>query len=480
MRGNRKYLNNHIIAFIKLELQQNKINNTILANNIAVSEEQINKLLCSNYIGKKKDLLMKIINYLDLKENDIFYRDLSFEKLRNAFFNSFFYCFESRKKYYDELQIYVKNMNHTPYIIDWLIIDFIYTVILVKDKEKVNGMIDKFQVIYLSLSSYYKKLYSIYFIEHLKNLSMFDRCLENLTHVFQLKCNDKHLNGRLYYTAMSVYRGIGNIKEAQNCFLLARSYFIRSHNLAMLENLNIKYSGMLRMIGEIHAALYNDLRLLEDYTIKQYRLRNIEILYNNIAWTYSLLHDYKKAIIYYQEALETLNDNDVYFNMAYCCFKVGEKTLAMNYLQLGKKAPNCGEYIYLLLDWLEQMIKDVYSNKSFQMLQNILLKYENDLEEVDKNTIQIEIINYYYYNGMYEEAINALQPLMGKQLISPSELIFAKDNSKTHDTLSFEDMDDTWNDKMIIKDDDLFFDDEKINDDDWEELDDSFSSFAFN
>ena len=82
---------------------------------------------------------------------------------------------------------------------------------------------------------------------------------------------------------------------------------------------------------------------------------------------------------------------------------------------------------------------------------------------------------------MYEEAINALQPLMGKQLISPSELIFAKDSVKTeHDILSFDDMDDTWNDKMIIKDDDLFFDDEKINDDDWEELDDSFSSFAFN
>ena len=69
---------------------------------------------------------------------------------------------------------------------------------------------------------------------------------------------------------------------------------------------------------------------------------------------------------------------------------------------------------------------------------------------------------------MYEEAINALQPLMGKQLISPSELIFVKDNGKNeHDTLSFENMDDVWND-------------EKINDDDWEELDDSFSSFAFN
>ena len=83
------------------------------------------------------------------------------------------------------------------------------------------------------------------------------------------------------------------------------------------------------------------------------------------------------------------------------------------------------------------MIDEKYGEESFKVLINIKEKLYTDLEEIMRTMIQIEIVNYYYYNRMYEEAIHALQPLMGKQLISPSELIFTKKNENRHDLFVF-------------------------------------------
>lgn len=449
-----------------------------ISEQLKVDSKKMSDLFVRNEKTTNYSLLLQVIKAIGLNEDKIFNRNLSFEKTRNSFFNSFFYCLDSRKIYYEEIMNYRKEIEETPYIVDLIVIDFIYTVILVKDKEKANYLAKLIYRISINLSSYYKKLYYIYYAELLKNLSMFEKGLDVLSYASDIYCDDKDLRGRLHYIGMSIYRGMGDIEKAQKCYFLAKDFFARTNNIAMLENLNIKYSGMLRMTGEIRKALNNDLALLESYTIKQYRLRNIEILFNNIAWTYSLLHDYKKAVFYYQKALETLNDNDVYFNIAFCCYRIGEEPMASNYVQLGKKAPSCGDYIYLLLDWLELMIQDRYSHKTMQVLQNILKNYESDLEEIDKDTIKIEIINYYYYNRMYEEAIHALQPLMGKQLISPSELIFTKKNENRNDLLFSEDELTLRSQMMEL--DDLFFEDDELGEDEWEELDDSFSRFTHN
>lgn len=79
---------------------------------------------------------------------------------------------------------------------------------------------------------------------------------------------------------------------------------------------------------------------------------------------------------------------------------------------------------------------------------------------------------------MYEEAIHALQPLMGKQLISPSELIFTKKNENRHDFLFSED--ELTLSSQLMESDDLFFEDDELGEDEWEELDDSFSRFTHN
>ena len=329
-----------------------------------------------------------------------------------------------------------------------------------------------------SLSTYYKKFYYVYLMNYLDNTCQYKSILSIIQITKDLLNYDIHLEGRLYYFCLSIYRSLGYLDKAKSSYFQASKYLGEVHNIIMLENLNLKYSGLLRVSGEIQAALKNDLKLLEDYTVKQYRLRNIEILFNNIGWTYSLLHNYKKAVIYYQKALETLDDNDVYFNMAYCLYKIGEDNLSRTYIQQGKEAPESNSFARPFLDWLDLMIDEKYSEKSYKTLVSILKHHDTDLEDVVKDTIQIEIVNYYYYNRMYEEAIHALQPLMGKQLISPSELIFTKKNENRHDFLFSED--ELTLSSQLMESDDLFFEDDELGEDEWEELVDSFSKFTHN
>ena len=449
-----------------------------IANYLKVDSVSLDLLFNRQLKKNKNAILYQMVDYLRLDKESFFKRDLLFEKIRNDFFHAFFYCLPERSELYERLLTYEKKIQSTPYTIDLLLIKFIYITSLVKNYEEIKRLKEEISEVVSSLSTYYQKLYYVYVLYYLDNSSHYEKIKDVFNYTCNLQCKDVHLDGRLYYEGLSIFRSLGNISEAKNCYSKAKKYFSLVDNFSMLENLNLKYSGMLRMTGEIRKALNNDIALLESYIIKQYRLRNIEILYNNIAWTYSLLHDYKKAVLYYQKALETLNDNDVYFNIAFCCYRIGEEPMASNYVQLGKKAPSCGDYIYLLLDWLELMIQDRYSHKTMQVLQNILRNYESDLEEIDKDTIRIEIVNYYYYNRMYEEAIHALQPLMGKQLISPSELIFTKKNENRNDLLFSED--ELTLGSQMMESEDLFFEDDELGEDEWEELDDSFSRFTHN
>ena len=478
MKLRKKYCSNHLSSFVQLVMIKKNIEMSDLSEQLKVDSKEMADLFIRNKRSTNYSLLLQVIKAIGLNENKIFNRNLSFEKTRNSFFNSFFYCLDSRKIYYEEIMNYRKEIEETPYFVDLIVIDFIYTVILVKDRIKANYLSKYILTISTSLSNYYKKLCYVYYTELLKNSSMFEKGLDFLNYASTIYCNDKHLDGRLYYIGMSIYRGLGNLEKAKNNYFQAKQYLTETNNIAMLENLNLKYSGLLRISGEIQAALKNDLKLLEDYTVKQYRLRNIEILFNNIGWTYSLLHNYKKAVIYYQKALETLNDNDVYFNMAYCLYKIGEDNLSLTYIQRGRKAPVSNAFITPFFDWLELMIEKPYCSKSYELLKAISTDYSYCLEDINKTMIQIEIINYYYYNHMYEEAIHALQPLMGKQLISPSELIFTKKNENRNDLLFSED--ELTLRSQMMESDDLFFEDDELGEDEWEELDDSFSRFMHN
>lgn len=478
MKSN-SYINNQTVPFIILRMTQTQTSYSDLADNLCVEKEKIFELLNSkNDIKRKRFLIKEIIKYLNIQEECFFQRNLTFEKYRNSFFHSFFYCLEDRKLLYSNILDMKQEIVDSPYIIDVMMIEFVYAVILRDDVDKIEYLSKKFSEISFSLSNYYRKLYLIYFMNYLENVSLYQNLLDIFNEVTAIPCYDKQLMGRMYYTGMSIFRRVGNIEQAKQHYIDAKECFVKTNNIPMLENLNIKYSSLLRSIGSVKSGLENDLHLLEEYTIHNFQIRNIGILCNNIAWSYSLLYDYKNAVIYYKKALETLQDNEVYFNISLCCYKYGALRQAEEYLKLCRESKNCATYLFKLMDWLEEMLQNEYSEKSYKILKNILKDYRDDIEEIMRTMIQIEIINYYYYNHMYEEAIHALQPLMGKQLISPSELIFTKKNENRNDLLFSED--ELTLRSQMMESDDLFFEDDELGEDEWEELDDSFSRFMHN
>ena len=472
------YISNNLSAYIRWEAYKQNKNLDSLADEIGIDRGKFNKMFDHHLKLKKDDLILNILSSLNLRTNNVFRRDFHFERIRNQFFQAFFFCLNEKKCLYENIMEYQENIRLSPYYIDSLMIQFVYTVSLAKDYKKMERLSNEIKSILPSLSTYYKKFYYVYLMNYLDNTCQYKDILSIIQITKDLLNYDIHLEGRLYYFCLSIYRSLGYLDKAKSSYFQASKYLGEVHNIAMLENLNLKYSGLLRISGEIQAALKNDLKLLEDYTVKQYRLRNIEILFNNIGWTYSLLHNYKKAVIYYQKALETLDDNDVYFNMAYCLYKIGEDNLSLTYIQRGRKAPVSNAFITPFFDWLELMIEKPYCSKSYELLKAISTDYSYCLEDINKTMIQIEIINYYYYNRMYEEAIHALQPLMGKQLISPSELIFTRKNENRNDLLFSED--ELTLRSQMMESDDLFFEDDELGEDEWEELNDSFSRFMHN
>lgn len=472
------YISSSLKSFIRFKMIEQTSGISKFYAELGLDEKFLNKLLNENKKLVCEETIFQIIcQYLKIDVNKVLLRNLTFEKLRNRFFNSFFYCVDEEKNdLYNQVMKYSYLVSCSAYEIDVLIMDYIFTVTQGKNFFKMEALSTEIQKIYSTLSPYYQKMYSIFNLYYMIYSARYDHILDRYEDAQSIICKDKQLQGRLLYIGFSIFRGLGQIERAQECFINAKKIFVELNNISMLENLNIKYSSLLRSIGSLNEALDNDLNLLENYTIRQYKLRNIEILYNNIAWSYVLLHEYRSAIVYYMKALETLKDNEIYFSIAYCCYKIKLLHESKMYIELGKKSKCLNECFYLLLDWLHEMINENYSEKSFSILKNISKEY--DLDEIVKNTIKIEIINYYYYNRMYEEAIHALQPLMGKQLISPSELIFTKKNENRHDFLFSEDEITLRSQMMEL--DDLFFEDDELGEDEWEELDDSFSRFIHN
>ena len=474
----KKYVGNNLSAYLNLEIHSQNLDFETISEEANVDMAYLTQLFQGYTKLSYNSQLERVVNFLNLDESSIFKRDLQFEKIRNQFYDAFFYCEDEKLELYEEVMAFNDRLSCSAYSIDILLIDYVFTVTQAKDFLKMGLLSTRIQNVFKLLSPYYQKLYSVFNLYYMVYFSKLDNILNCFELAKKIRWTDNQIEGRLYYIGFSIYRCLGDVERAKTCFFQAKTIFKDLNNISMLENLNMKYSSLLRSIGSINEALLNDLNLLESYTIKQYRIRNIKILFNNIGWTYSLLHNYKKAVIYYRKALDNLDDNDVYFNMAYCLYKIGEDSLSRKYIQRGRKAEESNSFARPFLDWLDLMIDEKYGEESFKVLINIKEKLYTDLEEIMRTMIQIEIVNYYYYNHMYEEAIHALQPLMGKQLISPSELIFTKKNENRNDLLFSED--ELTLRSQMMESDDLFFEDDELGEDEWEELDDSFSRFTHN
>lgn len=422
-------------AFLKLCLLRNGKTISQMADQINLDKAYLSRVFNNHYQVRKERNIKKICNYLGIDDAILFSPNYEFERLCEKFELAFYFCSKQEDEYYSQLQKYQDFFKYTsPYYIDILILTAMYEIEKYKQIPKNISYLIK---LYPSLSQHNQEILRTYLI--LLEVVCPDFSSEyKESHLFKeslcLPPNDKHLLGRYYYFSMSFFRKHNMKKRVYFCYSHANEIFKQTENYMMLENLHIKFSGLLRSYGQMSNAINNDLKLLDEFKDKPYQLKNLEILYNNIAWTYLLIHDYKNAIKYYLKTLEYTQDNEIFFNLAFAYFQIGDKKEANHYVNLGKTAKSYGEYVYIMLEWLEAMINRKYSKKAFRLLLKLKNFYADALDKTVKDMIQIEIVNYLYFSNQYCEALKACAPLVGRVLQTPNQLFYHPtiNKSKSH------------------------------------------------
>ncbi len=413
----------NINAFFKLCQIKKGVTISKMATHLSLDKGYLSRTFNNKNQIRKERNIHKICSFFDLDMNTVFQTDPQFVHLCAEFKRAFFFCHPQVHHLYHLILSYQKQYEwKSPYHIDILLTKLMYEV---EVNHYLPPFIDYICKIMPSLCEPDQALLATYFM--LIDVQFPGFSYEKEINYFKLglEISDPHdqIRARLYYFGLSYFRKHNQPKRTRKCYLLALELFERSQNTVMLEKLFMKYSALLRAYGSFEKAAQNDLLLIDKFERQHLQLRNLEILYNNLAWTFSLLHDYQQAIHYYEKAIVTLKDNEIYFNLAFCYYKIGDKIQALHYIDLGKSAKSYSEYVFLLLEWLEAMIQKRYSKKSYMLLLKIQKSYFDDLESIMQDTIALEIVNYLYFTEQYEQALHACKPLLNKRIDSPTQLI---------------------------------------------------------
>lgn len=196
---------------------------------------------------------------------------------------------------------------------------------------------------------------------------------------------------------------------------------IQTNNKNRQFNLEIAYANYLLQLGFTNESLKINMKLLD--SSKKNHPYNYEILLNNIAWTYMLLHQYEQAIEYYLKVIEISPNNGRLFNIAWCYYQTHDNDHALKYIQIGKKSKKAQDYYYLFLEWLEAMIYKKYSKRSYDILIKLSSSYKNMLPDDMRNFVSIELINYHKAHHQYKEAMAISEKLVSAHCLSATMMI---------------------------------------------------------
>lgn len=419
-----KNTNPFLNAFLKLCVVTKKINVSMMSAQVSLDTGYLSRIFNNQFQLRKERNLYKICHYLELDAYQLLKTDRDFERFCKQFKQAFYYCDPSVHQLYERLLQYEQAFDgQSPYYVPVLLLRMMYE--MEAQKRYPYALVNTISKIMGALPEEAMQIVWTYFVLADAQFPDFERSghKDVFYEASRFSFEDLHLKARLYYFGLSYFRKYHRPKYVEKCYLKAREGFRQTQNVIMQEKLSMKFSSLLRSNGHLRQALHNDLQLLYHYRYHHYQFRNVEILYNNIAWTYLLLHDYAMAAKYYECTLRTLKDNEIYFNLAYCFYRLGKKQEALEYIALGRLAKGYAEYVYLLLEWLEAMINRRYSKKSFGIVYKVLKLYGSHLDIVVKDMLQIEIVNYFYYNKFYLEALQASAPLIGRKIMAPNQLI---------------------------------------------------------
>ena len=90
------YISNNLSAYIRWEAYKQNVNLDSLADEIGIDRGKFNKMFDHHLKLKKDDLILNILSSLNLKTSNVFRRNLYFERIRNQFFQAFFFCLNEK------------------------------------------------------------------------------------------------------------------------------------------------------------------------------------------------------------------------------------------------------------------------------------------------------------------------------------------------------------------------------------------------
>lgn len=411
---------NDLNAFLKLRAKELHKTNKELSVSSELSQSNISRIFNNQQQITKIGAITPLLHELKLDKRTVQIKDKDFEDLFAKFIDAIYYITDDRHQLYQQIQNYKNKYYNHPYYLYILLSKFIYTIVFEEGQANVNHILEKFLFIYSSLSNQIKQIFTIFYIAYLNTKSIY---LNNSTIEDPLShFRSKKLEGLFHYYLFFYLVNSGQNHKAISSYQKGKILLQSTKCIHRLSNLEIKYGGLLNQLGFPNESINNNLALLKEYNTKNYRLHNLPIIQHNIGFSYMLLHDYKNALAYFKMVALDIDDNETYFEMAYCCYQLRKNKEARKYIELGTKAEICSECYCYLLDWLSFQLNKKYSIKAFNTLAKTLELYQHQMKEGNKNLIITEMINYYRYNGEHEKALELLISLTFDTLHSPATL----------------------------------------------------------
>lgn len=407
-------------AFLKLRAKQLKKTNKELAKASDLSESRISRIFNHvqkiNRIGEISPLLYEL--NLDKKYVQII--DQDFEKLFLNFINAVYYISDDRKNLYTHLQTYKEKYRNHPYYINLLLAEFIWSIISDNEYSHNHQTVNRFIFIYSSLSIKMQQIFLTFYIAYLdfKNNSHSEIIRSQTDTPFY----SNEIEALYTYFLFSYQIFLGDKFNAYHTYQKCKELLQVTQNKHRLANLEIKYASLLNSFGFYQESIERNLSIIKEYQSKNYRLHNIPIIQHNIGFSYLLLNQYQEALTYFKKANSQMQDNEIYFEMAYCCYQLEDYKQAKTNILLGECSKSYAEYYYYLLEWLNTQLNKKYSKKAFDILDRIINTYSNQMQESTKRLILTEMMNYYRYNQEFEKACELLLSLSKNKLCTPTSL----------------------------------------------------------
>lgn len=404
-------------AFFKLRAKELNLSHQEIAEYIGNSKAYVSRLFNNQRPIKDKRLLKSLCSIMNLDENKVTYIDDSFENYLSQYLKAVFFIDDKKHELYHKIMQYKDKYYNTPYYIDMLFTELIQLSI-VSNFRKVGHEYPLRKLFSVKDSLYNderKLLNTIYFaaLNHHRIIEEGERIFDE---ALSIPSNHKDIDMFLYYLGFTFPWNTNCIKRDIDCYYCCKNYAELTNNVEILINLDIKYAMFLGNNGDIRSELNCYLNLLESKMISENH-RNYKIVLNNIAYAYMTLNEYKKALPYLLKVLKYIQDNDLYFSIAWCYYKQGLTKLASSYIEKGLNSFNHLDIDYDLLNWLQAMINKKYSSKSVKILQEVLEKYKSNINSNYLYFIKMEIANYYHFHGMEHEAYLQSIEIANKNII---------------------------------------------------------------